>query len=468
MSEEYKREHVFGIDYGTSDFKYGPIALGEEPEVIESRGYFVDRESLMSRLMSVDKEVVVGRDVRLSGEALASAAAEGLAEAGCDVVDIGLVSTPMSYYAVVHLDADGGIQVTASHNPPEWNGFKLIKRGGETLSAGAGMEELRDMVLEGRFRRGERRGRIEKVDILESYVEFIASKVKLERPLRIAVDYSNGATAIPFPKIAERVGLEVEALNDVPDGRFPGHLPEPREDTLKDLQEFVTREGLDFGAGFDGDGDRVVFVDDRGRIISGDIALAIFVKHLEKKGKVIFDVSSSSALREIIVEKGCEPVEMRVGRAFLLNAVRELKAVMGGEKSDHFYFPELWGFDDACYAVLKMAEIVVKRRRRLSELVDEIPHYPSIPITTFTCPDELKARVVEQIARHYESLGVKVSRIDGVKAYFDDGWVLVRPSNTMPQIKMTAEAKTEERLREIVDEAKRLITENIEKAKSSG
>jgi len=411
-------------------------------------------------------KVVVGRDVRLSGEALASAAAEGLAEAGCDVVDIGLVSTPMSYYAVVHLDADGGIQVTASHNPPEWNGFKLIKRGGETLSAGAGMEELRDMVLQGRFRRGERRGRIEKVDILESYVEFIASKVKLERPLRIAVDYSNGATAIPFPKIAERVGLEVEALNDVPDGRFPGHLPEPREDTLKDLQEFVVKRGVDFGAGFDGDGDRVVFVDDRGRIISGDIALAIFVKHLEKRGKVIFDVSSSSALREIIVEKGCEPVEMRVGRAFLLNAVRELKAVMGGEKSDHFYFPELWGFDDACYAVLKMAEIVVKRGR-LSELVDEIPHYPSIPITTFTCPDELKARVVEQIARHYESLGVKVSRIDGVKAYFDDGWVLVRPSNTMPQIKMTAEAKTEERLKEIVDEAKRLITENIEKAKSS-
>jgi len=413
-------------------------------------------------------KVVVGRDVRLSGEALASAAAEGLAEAGCDVVDIGLVSTPMSYYAVVHLDADGGIQVTASHNPPEWNGFKLIKRGGETLSAGAGMEELRDMVLQGRFRRGERRGRIEKLDILESYVEFIASKVKLERPLRIAVDYSNGATAIPFPKIAERVGLEVEALNDVPDGRFPGHLPEPREDTLKDLQELVVKRGVDFGAGFDGDGDRVVFVDDRGRIISGDIALAIFVKHLEKRGKVIFDVSSSSALREIIVEKGCEPVEMRVGRAFLLNAVRELKAVMGGEKSDHFYFPELWGFDDACYAVLKMADIVVKRGRRLSELVDEIPHYPSIPITTFTCPDELKPRVVERIARHYESLGVKVSRIDGVKAYFDDGWVLVRPSNTMPQIKMTAEAKTEERLKELVDEARRLITENIERAKSSG
>ncbi|RLF98007.1 MAG: phosphomannomutase/phosphoglucomutase, partial [Thaumarchaeota archaeon] len=321
--------------------------------------------------------VVVGRDVRLSGEALVSAAAEGLAEAGCDVMDIGLVTTPMSYFAVVHLKADGGIQVTASHNPPEWNGFKLIKKGGETLSAGAGMEELRDMVLQGGFRRGERRGIIEKLDILESYVNFIVSKVEIERPLKIAIDYSNGAAAISFPKIAERVGLKIEALNDVPDGRFPGHLPEPREDTLRDLQDLVIKTKVDFGAGFDGDGDRVVFVDDRGRILSGDIALAIFVKHLDKKGKVVFDVSSSSALREIIVEKGCEPIEMRVGRAFLLNAVRKLNAVMGGEKSDHFDFPELWGFDDACYAVLRMAEILIKSGKKLSELVDEIPHYPS-------------------------------------------------------------------------------------------
>ena len=412
--------------------------------------------------------VVVGRDVRLSGEALASAAAEGLAEAGCDVLDIGLVTTPMSYFAAIKLDADGGIQVTASHNPPEWNGFKLIKRGGETLSAGAGMEELRDIVLQGKFRRGEGRGRIEKIDILEPYVEFMASKIELERPLKIAIDYSNGAAAIPFPRIAERVGLEIEALNDIPDGRFPGHLPEPREDTLKDLQDLVVRRNADFGAGFDGDGDRVVFVDDRGRILSGDVALAIFVKHLGKRGKVVFDVSSSSALREIIIESGCEPVEMRVGRAFILNAVRELNAVIGGEKSNHFYFPELWGFDDACYAVLRMAEIIVRSGRRLSELVNEIPHYPSIPITTFSCPDEFKVEVVERIARHYESLGVRVSRIDGVKAYFDDGWVLIRPSNTMPQIKMTAEAKTEERLREIVDEARRLITENVEEAKSGG
>ncbi|MCD6536550.1 MAG: phosphomannomutase/phosphoglucomutase, partial [Thaumarchaeota archaeon] len=193
---------------------------------------------------------------------------------------------------------------------------------------------------------------------------------------------------------------------------------------------------------------------------------AIYVKHLEKKGKVVFDVSSSSALREIILEMGCEPVEMRVGRAFILNAVREQNAVIGGEKSNHFYFPEIWGFDDAVYATLKMAEIVLKSGKRLSQLVDEIPHYPSIPIKTYECADEVKWKVVEDIAEQYRSRGLEINTIDGVKAYFDDGWVLIRPSNTMPQIKMTAEAKTEKRLREIVEEAEDLIKASIKKLAS--
>ena len=237
---------------------------------------------------------------------------------------------------------------------------------------------------------------------------------------------------------------------------------------MKDLQKLVLDSGADLGAGFDGDGDRVVFVDDRGRIIPGDITLAIYVKHLDRRGKVVFDVSSSSALREVILEEGCEPVEMRVGRAFILNAVRELNAVIGGEKSNHFYFPEIWGFDDAIYATLRMAEIIARSGKKLSQLVEEIPSYPSIPIKTFECPDELKGRVVEQIAEHYRRLGLKVNTIDGVKAYFEDGWVLVRQSNTMPQVKMTAEAKTEKRLKEIVSEAENLIMETIKKLKERG
>ncbi|MEM3922184.1 MAG: phosphomannomutase/phosphoglucomutase [Nitrososphaerota archaeon] len=405
--------------------------------------------------------IVLGRDVRLGGEALARGLARGLTRAGCDVLDVGMVSTPMLYFSTVHFEVDGGIQVTASHNPPEWNGFKIVKPGGATLSAGAGMEELRDIILNRRFREGERAGRIERADALTPYIQFMASRFRIDAGLRIAIDYSNGATAICFPKIAERLGIEVVSINDVPDGRFPGHLPEPTEETLRDLQELVVKSGADFGAGFDGDGDRVVFVDDAGRIIPGDITLAIYVKHLDKRGKVVYDVSSSSALREIILEKGCEPVEMRVGRAFILNAVRELNAVIGGEKSNHFYFPEIWGFDDAVYATLRMAEIIAKSGKKLSQLVDEIPRYPSIPIRAFECPDELKVRVVEEIARYYREKGLEVSTIDGVKAYFEDGWVLVRQSNTMPQVKMTAEAKTEKRLSEIVSEAENVIEETI-------
>ena len=410
---------------------------------------------------------VVGRDVRIGGDVLARGIARGLSKAGCDVLELGVVTTPMVYFSTIHFKADGGVQVTASHNPPEWNGFKLVKPGGATLSAGAGMEELKDRVLNRRFKEAEKPGKIEKADIIAPYIDFMASRFRLEHGLRIAIDYSNGATAIVFPKLAEKLRLEVIAINDTPDGRFPGHLPEPTEETLKDLQKLVKESDVDFGVGFDGDGDRVVFVDDRGEIIPGDITLAIYVKHLEKKGKVVFDVSSSSALMEVIREKGCEPVEMRVGRAFILNAVRELNAVIGGEKSNHFYFPEIWGFDDAIYATLRMAEIISKTGKKLSELVDEIPRYPSIPIRTFECPDELKGKVVELIAEHYKKLGLKVNTIDGVKAYFDDGWVLVRQSNTMPQVKMTAEAKTEKRLKEIVEEAEGLIKETIERLKET-
>jgi phosphomannomutase len=407
--------------------------------------------------------VVVGRDVRIGGEVLVRGLTRGLTRAGCDVLDVGVVSTPMLYFSTVYFNVNGGVQVTASHNPPEWNGFKLVKPGGATLSAGAGMEELRDMLINKRFRDGERPGNVEMADILTPYIEFMASRFRIYVRMKIAVDYSNGAATIPFPRIAERLGIEILGINDVPDGRFPGHLPEPTEETLKDLQRLVVESGADFGAGFDGDGDRVVFVDDLGRMIPGDITLALYVKHLDKRGKVVYDVSSSSALREIILEKECEPVEMRVGRAFLLNAVRELNAVIGGEKSNHFYFPEIWGFDDAVYATLRMAEIVARTGKKLSQLVDEIPKYPSIPIRTFECPDELKAKAVEEVARYYREKGLEVSAIDGIKAYFDDGWILVRQSNTMPQIKMTAEAKTEKKLSEIVGDAERVIRETIKR-----
>jgi len=406
-------------------------------------------------------DVLLGRDVRLSGEKLMKSVSEGLREGGCNVLNVGIVPTPVSYFGVVWWKLHGGIQITASHNPPEWNGMKLITAEGDTISEGAGMEELRKIVLEGRWKISDRPGVETCRELVHDYVEFLLSKVKIEKKMRIAVDYSNGATTMVFPKIAELLGIEVIGLNDEPNGLFPGHLPEPTEETLRELQELVKENNVEFGVGFDGDGDRAVFIDDKGRILPGDIVLGVYVKHLEKKGKVIYDLNCSSALRQVILENGCEPIESRVGRAYMLKEVRRLGAVIGGEKSNHLYFSEVWGFDDAIYAVLKMVEILSKTGKKLSEIVDTIPVYPSTPIMVFDCPDEIKGKVVEKIAEKLSNEGLEISRLDGVKAYFEDGWILIRPSNTMPQIKMSVEAVTEERLREIVEYGKKLIVDTI-------
>ncbi|MCL7389123.1 MAG: phosphomannomutase/phosphoglucomutase [Thaumarchaeota archaeon] len=409
-------------------------------------------------------DVLLGRDVRLSGEKLMKSISEGLREGGCNVVNVGIVPTPVSYFGVVWWKMHGGIQITASHNPPEWNGMKLITAEGDTISEGAGMEELRKIVLEGRWKIADKPGVETWRQLIPDYIEFLLSKVKIEKKVRIAVDYSNGATTIVFPRIAELLGIEVIGLNSEPNGLFPAHLPEPTEETLRELQELVRRNDVEFGVGFDGDGDRAVFIDDKGRILPGDIVLGVYVKHLEKKGKVIYDLNSSSALRQLIIENGCEPIESRVGRAYILKEVRRLGAVIGGEKSNHLYFSEVWGFDDAIYAVLKMIEILSKTGKKLSEIVDTIPVYPSTPIMVFDCPDEIKGKVVEKIAEKLSNEGLEINRLDGVKAYFKDGWILIRPSNTMPQIKMSAEAVTEERLREIVEYGKKLIVDAIRSA----
>jgi len=183
--------------------------------------------------------IVVGRDVRVGGDVLARGVARGLSRAGCDVLELGVVTTPMVYFSTMHFKADGGVQVTASHNPPEWNGFKLVKPGGATLSAGAGMEELKDRVLNRRFREADKRGEIRRADAIKPYIDFITSKFSFDRKLKIAFDYSNGAVAVVMPRIVEKLGLESVAINEAPDGRFPGHLPEPTEETLKDLQKLV-------------------------------------------------------------------------------------------------------------------------------------------------------------------------------------------------------------------------------------
>lgn len=407
--------------------------------------------------------ILVGRDVRLSGPELVRYLSLGLEDAGHQVFDAGTVPTPALYLGVVEGGFDGGVQVTASHNPPEWNGFKFVTGTGETVSQGMGMEELREaaMSLSG-ARVPLREPDVKRVDVLTRYLERLRGLVRPKRRLRVAVDFSNGAGAVVGKRLLREIGVELLPLNDVPDGRFPAHLPEPTPETTEELRRVVREQGLDLGAALDGDADRAVFCDDRGRLLEGDLSLAVLVSSLDVRGKVVYDVSCSSVVEEVIRSKGCEPVLCRVGRAFMLRKVREVGAVIGAEKSNHLYFSEIHGFDDGLFAVAKMVEAVSSMDRPLSEFIDSLPKRYASTIYSVNLPsDEVKWRAMEVIARRLSAMARETLTIDGVKAYLDDGWVLIRPSNTMPQIKYTAESKTEEGLRRLLSLAERTIAESV-------
>jgi len=408
------------------------------------------------------KNVVVGRDVRLSGEVLGDALIRGLTSTGCNVLDVGVVPTPVLSFSVVRYGKDGGVMVSASHNPPEWNGFKLYKKGGGNCAQGTGMEEVKEIIFSQKFSISSK-WKVDKYGkVFADYTKFLEDKVEIRRPLRVAMDPANGACGLIAPELFNKYGCEVVSINLKPDGRFPAHLPEPTEETLKDLMKLVPDEKADFGVGYDGDGDRSVFVDNKGRIVPPDTTLIIFAYYYlekHKNAKIVFDITCSSSVEEAIAAKGGVPVLSRVGRTFLVQKMAAEKAAFGGESSGHFYFAETYGFDDGIFSSLKMAEILSKNDKQLSAIVDAIKRYPSIPLIDFDCPDKEKFKVVEKLEKEFRAEGYETIDIDGVKVILSDGWFLIRPSNTMPQIKMTAEAKSEARLKKIVQFA----TERLEK-----
>ncbi len=413
-----------------------------------------------------NKAVVVGRDVRLSGERLRNALISGLVSR-CDVTDVGVVPTPLLYFATNRLAKDAGIMITASHNPPEWNGFKLFKQRG--CIYGEEMAQIRKIAervnLEGFERKAGRI--ISHEGILQEYEDFVLHKVRVEERLRLVADTANGACGLLVPTLFKRLGCSILTLNEKPDGRFPSHLPEPKEETLGELMKRVVEEEADFGVGYDGDGDRAVFVDDAGRMIPGDVVLLIFAKDaLERRsgGTVVYELSCSMAVEEFVKALGGVPVVERVGHVFIMDRMIAEGAVLGGETSGHFYFPEVHGMDDAVFASLRMAEILSKTGKRLSEIVDSLPKYPSVHERNFSCPDRLKFGVVDRLTARFRDAGLDVLDIDGVKVLDEDGWVLLRASNTEPLIRVSAEARSEEKLKELYDFAVRALEQVIKES----
>jgi len=399
------------------------------------------------------KTVAVGRDVRLSGEKLRDALVSGLVS-GCDVTDFGVVPTPLLYFATSRLGKDAGIMVTASHNPPEWNGFKAF-RGRQGSIYGRDMEQIREYAKTVDLKSLTRRGDVTSYEgVIREYQDFIAEKITLERELTVVADTANGTCGLVAPELLERLGCKVVTLNLEPDGNFPAHLPVPKAETLGELMKEVVRRKADFGVGYDGDGDRAVFIDEKGHLIPGDLTLLIFARDILREnpgGKVVYELSCSMAVEECVKEFGGVPLVERVGHTFIMGKMISEKAVLGGEKSSHFYFADVYGMDDGVFASVKMAEILSKSSQKLSEMVAAFPQYPSVYEKNFECPDGQKFAVIEKLRRRFKALGFETLDIDGVKLIEEDGWVILRASNTEPLIRISAEARTETKLRQLYD-----------------
>jgi len=393
--------------------------------------------------------IAVGRDNRPSGSALRDALVRGLVESGLDVIDVGVVPTPLLYWALHNLDVGGGIQITGSHNPSEYNGFKLSF--GTSSMHGADIQELHALIGRGEFPDGA--GTVRSEPIIERYLDDIVERVgPLSRPLRVVLDCGNGAGALVAPRLLERLGVELTSLFCESDGTFPNHHPDPT--VVENLQDIIgaVRRGADIGIALDGDADRIGVISDRGEIIWGDHVLILYARDVFVRtgGRpVIFDVKCSQALPDAIRAAGGHPVMWKTGHSLIKDKMKELDAPIAGEMSGHMFFSEgFYGHDDAMYGAARLLRIIADSGSTISELLADVPEFVSTPEIRVDVPEERKFGIVAD-AIHYFRARREVVEVDGARVLFGDGWGLVRASNTQPVLVLRFEARTADRLAEI-------------------
>ncbi len=392
--------------------------------------------------------LAVGRDNRPSGQALAAGVRRGMVAAGATAIDLGQLPTPALYFGVHHLKADGGLQVTGSHNPPEFNGFKMVL-GAESIH-GEEILDLYELIVQEKWRSGSGR---ETGDgsVLEAYKESIVARHRLSRPVRVAVDCGNGVASLIAVRTLQALGAEVTPLFCESDGTFPNHHPDPTvPDNLKDLQRAVRTGGAELGIGFDGDGDRIGAVDEAGQILYGDQLLVIFgrdaVRRFGAGVPVIFDVKCSELLPRALREAGARPEMWKTGHSLIKARMKELEAPLAGEMSGHIFFGgDYYGFDDALFAAARLLEIVSAGPPGLARLIADLPPTFATPEIRVDCPDDVKFAVVARAAEHFAAR-YDVNTIDGVRIAFPDGWGLLRASNTQPVLVMRFEATSADAL----------------------
>lgn len=434
----------------------GVVGKDLTPEIVKRLGKGFG--TLMARLGK--KSLVVGRDGRLSSKEFSDALIEGLCSTGCDVVDIGVCPTPVYYFSIFHLDRDGGAMVTGSHNPPEFNGFKVSV--GKSTIFGGEIQNLGRLIERGDFVEGP--GNQSEAEVIRPYQEYIKERTRLEKKLRVVIDAGNGTGGVVAGPLLRELGSDVEELYCEIDGRFPNHFPDPTvPDNLKDLIDRVKATNADVGIGYDGDADRIGVVDDAGKIIWGDQLMILFAREIlkERKGAAfVAEVKCSQNLFDDIEKHGGRTVMWKTGHSLIKEKMKQEQALLGGEMSGHLFFADRYfGYDDAIYASCRLIELLSRTDRKLSELLEDVPKTFITPEIRVPCPDEIKFNVVDRVKRKLKK-SHPVIEVDGARVKFDDGWGLVRASNTQPVLVLRFEALSEKSLVEI----RKLVEDKVRKA----
>jgi phosphomannomutase / phosphoglucomutase len=426
------------------------------PDLDESVAERIGRAfaTLLRRSRDGDGPLVIalGRDNRLTSDTLAAAVSRGITAAGVDVLDVGTVPTPALSFAAAHWQTDAGLQVTGSHNPPDYNGFKMSLRDGSLY--GDKIQQLRRMIEEEDFESGQ--GEVENRPVIPTYIETLADKFSVDRPLTVVVDCGNGSGSLVAVDLLRAVSdkLDIVPLFCESDGRFPNHHPDPVVDkNLEDLIRSVRETGADLGVAFDGDADRIGAVDDQGNIVRGDILLLLYALDLvERRGPgqpVVFDVKCSQALPEVLAAAGGRPIMSQTGHSLIKKRMKEEGSLLSGELSGHIMFgDDYYGFDDALYAAALLISIVSRADRPLSARLEEFPRFVSTSELRYPATEETKFEIVRRAVDHFKR-DHEVIDVDGARVLFGDGWGLIRASNTEPVLVARYEARSPERLTEI-------------------
>jgi phosphomannomutase len=404
--------------------------------------------------------IVVGRDNRLSSPKVSKSLIKGILTEGANVIDIGLATTPMFYFAVAHFNFDAGIVVTASHNPKEYNGFKLVREKAVPISGETGINKIKEIVLNlEKEKEGISKGKIIKKEILKDYANFVLKDLNKEKikPLKIVIDTANSISGILIPEIFKKTSFKIFHIFSKLDGSFPNHPADPlKKENLTDLQEEIKKQRADLGVAFDGDGDRIIFVAENGEIIPAYLILSIVSEIIlkDKKGeKVLYDLRAGNIAKETIERSGGVALMSRVGHSFIKERMRKEDILLTGELSGHYYFRGNYFFESPFFILFKIIEKISESGRPLSELIKKYKKYFHSGEINFKVED--KDKKIKELENYFKE--GEISHLDGIRIDFPDWWFNVRPSNTEPLLRLVVEAKTEKLMEEKKEEIEKLI-----------